>query len=277
MDGTSYEWNPKDGRPKLVGLGPFASEMQDRQRDIAQNGAEPWNDPVEDRRARRRRDMELLRLGAMETAFHMVDHVAGRLPAWKGEVFEHVKDPLASLANLNRSIIQITISEDRLDETGEERALRIKAEAEAEVRARHDAETARVAAEAELNRAANKRQVEGAVRAITLSSLNLNYHDRETLLAGLFKELETGDAYDDDPEFTVTDLCLRLGIAPKDKGADPKPILERRAALAKVARASLEALRGPHMPADDDEPASDETIAAFTHAAKAQGPPNQPR
>ena len=274
MDGTTYEWNPRDGRPKLAEPGPFASEMQDRQRDIAQNGAEPWNDPVEVRRARRRRDMELLRLGAMETAFHMVDHVAGRLPAWKGEVFEHVKDPLASLANLNRSIIQITLNEDRLDETGEERALRIKAEAEAEVRARHEAETARAAAEAERTRAANKRQVEGAVRAITLSSLNLNYHDRETLLAGLFKELETGDAYDGDPEATVADLCLRLGIGPKDKGADPKLIRERRAAMAKIARAHLEALRGPHMPADDDEPASDETFAAFTHAAKAQGPPN---
>jgi len=36
MDGTDYEWNPKNGRPKLSGIGPFASEMQDRQRDIAE-------------------------------------------------------------------------------------------------------------------------------------------------------------------------------------------------------------------------------------------------
>src|ERR1700743_185744 len=102
MDGTTYDWNPQSGRPKLAGPGPFASEMQDRQRDIAEGKAEPWNDPVDKRRADRRRDMELLRLGSMEMAFHLVDHVAGRLPAWKGEVFEHVKDPLASLANLNR-------------------------------------------------------------------------------------------------------------------------------------------------------------------------------
>jgi len=94
------------------------------------------------------------------------------------------------------------------------------------------------------------------------------------LLAGLFKELEAGDAYDGDPETTVTELCLRLGLGPKHVGVDPKPILERRAALAKVARAHLEAPRGPHMPADDDEPAFDEPAAPFVHAAKAQGPPN---
>ena len=93
-------------------------------------------------------------------------------------------------------------------------------------------------------------------------------------MAGLFKELETGAAYDGDPEIAVTDVCLRLGIGPKDKGADPCLILERRAAMARVARAHIEALRGPHMPADDDEPASDETVVAFTHAAKGQGPPN---
>jgi hypothetical protein len=274
MDGTPYDWNPRDGRPKLAEPGPFAAEMQDRQRAIAQNGAEPWNDPVEVRRARRRRDLELLRLGAMEAAFHMVDHVAGRLPAWKGEVFQHVKDPLASLANLNRAVIQITLAEDRLDETDEERALRIKTEAEAEARARHDAETARLAAEVQIRRAANQRQVEGAVRAITLSSLNLNYYDREKLLTGLFKELEAGDAYDRDPQAAVTDLCLRLGIGPKNKGADAKFIIERRAALAEVARAHLEALRGPQDVDEDGEPTADEPAAPFIHAAKAQGPPN---
>jgi hypothetical protein len=59
--------------------------------------AHPPLSAIEVRRARRRRDMELLSLGSMEAALHMVEHVAGRLPACKAEVFEHVRDPLAAL------------------------------------------------------------------------------------------------------------------------------------------------------------------------------------
>ena len=251
---------------------PFAAEMAERQRDIAKNGAEPWNEPVETRRAVRRRDMELLRLASLESAFHITEYIAGRLPNWKKEALEKIDNPVAALANLNRSIIQVTLAEDRFDETSEERAERVKAEAEAKARAEREAETSRLQAEATLRRAENKRQVQHTVRAVTLSSLKLPYYDREKLLAGLFQELEAEDLYDADPAETVADLCVRFGLPAKN--IDLKPILERRAALATLARAHIEALRGPHPLDTGDTPAPDETIVAFTHAAKGQGPPN---
>src|SRR6185312_12905280 len=151
MDGTTQP-DPEAERRKPS---PFAEELAERQRAIVK-GAEPWNDPVEKRRADRRRDMEILRLASMESAIHITEYIAGRLPNWKKEPLEKLRNPVADLANLNRSIIQITLAEDRFDETGEERAERIRAEAEAEVRAKREAETARLQAEVTLRRAEKK-------------------------------------------------------------------------------------------------------------------------
>src|SRR3984957_2209725 len=101
---------------------PAVAEIEGRLRDIVQNGAEPWNAPLEERRATRRRDMEIARLSAMEAALHTTEYICGRLPNWKREAFEKVNDPIASLANLNRAIVQITLAEDRFVERAEERA-----------------------------------------------------------------------------------------------------------------------------------------------------------
>jgi hypothetical protein len=222
------------------------------------------------------RDMEIMRLASMEAALHLTEYIAGRLPGWKREALEGIRDPVAALANLNRAIIQITLAEDPFDETGEERQARIAAEAEAKVRAEREAEAQRAYAQAQIRRAENRRQVHETVRAITLSTLRLPFSDREKLLADLFRELEDegapGDAYDRDPAETAADLCLRLGIAAK--GIDPQFLLERRAALAAIARAHIEALRGPHELDGADESASDEAVTLFAQAAKAQGPPN---
>ena len=79
-----------------------------------------------------------------------------------------------------------------------------------------------------------------------------------------------GTAYDGDPVEIAADLCLRIGIA--SKGIDPKHIIQRRAALAAMARAHLEALRGEHLAEDEDAPAT--PVVSFAQAAKAQGPPN---
>src|SRR5271156_1628516 len=132
---------------------PLVAEVEGRLRDIMQNGAEPWNDPAEVRRATRRRDMEIMRLSAMEAALHTTEYICGRLPAWKCQAFEKITDPIASLANLNRAIVQVTLAEDRFDESAEERAARIKAEAEARVRAEQAAAAARGDAERTLRRA----------------------------------------------------------------------------------------------------------------------------
>ena len=254
---------------------PFAEEMAERQRAVVR-GAEPWNSPVEERRAGRRRDMELLRLASMESAFHITEFIAGRLPNWKKPALEALKDPVAALANLNRSIIQITLAEDRFDETREERAERIRAEGEAKARAERAAEASRLQAEATLRRTENKRQVKGLVRAVSLSSIRIPFTEREKLLDDLFRELEAEDpavsAFNGDPAETAADLCLRLGFWPKD--IDSKSILERRAALAELTRAHLEALRGTHAPEGGDGGGDNETVVAFAHAAKAQGPPN---
>ena len=229
------------------------------------------NDPVEQRRADRRRDMEILRLASLESAIHITEYIAGRLPSWKKEAIEKLRSPVADLANLNRSIIQITLAEDRFDETSEERLKRIRSEAEAEVRAEREAAAARLQAEPTLRRAENKQQVQDTVRAVTLYSLRLPFSDREKILGSLFRELEQKDgaAYDGDPVEIAADLCLRISIA--TKGIDPKHIIQPHANLAAMARAHLEALRGEHPVEDDDAP--DNGVVSFARA-KAQGPPN---
>jgi hypothetical protein len=267
MDGT----NQPDREAEQRKPSPFVAELAARQ-DAIVKGAEPWNDPVEQRRADRRRDMEILRLASMESAIHITEYIAGRLPNWKKPALETIDNPVAALANLNRAIIQITLAEDRFDETGEERKARIVAEAEAQVRAEREAAAARAYTDGQIRRAENKRQVQGAVRAVTLSSLNLSFERREELLADLFRELEADapSAYDADPAETIADLCLRLGLGPKE--VSTKLILERRAALIELARAHMEALRGEHE-ADEDEADPDGAVVSFAQA-KAQGPPN---
>src|SRR5271170_7026646 len=96
MDGTTEAEREAQRREPS----PLVGEVEGRLRDIVQNGAEPWNDPAEIRRATRRRDMEIMRLSAMEAALHTTEYICGRLPAWKREPFEKVTDPIASLANL---------------------------------------------------------------------------------------------------------------------------------------------------------------------------------
>jgi len=198
MDGTTQS-DPETERRKPS---PFAEQLAARQ-DAIVKGAEPWNDPVERRRADRRRDMEILRLASMESAIHITEYIAGRLPNWRKEAVGKLHNPVADLANLNRSIIQVTLAEERFDETREERLARIKAEAEAQVRAEREAEAARAYTDAQIRRAENKRQVQGAVRAIALSTLSLSYENREKVLADLFRELEQdngpGGAYGRDP------------------------------------------------------------------------------
>ena len=151
MDGATQPY-PETERRKPS---PFVEELAARQHAIVQ-GAEPWNDPVEKRRADRRRDMEILRLASMESAIHITEYIAGRLPNWKKPALEALKDPVAALANLNRSIIQITLAEDRFDETREERAERIEAEAEAKAQSEREAEATRLQAEAPSLRSGNR-------------------------------------------------------------------------------------------------------------------------
>jgi len=282
MNGT----NPPDREAQQRKPSPLVEVVADRLREVT---GEAMADPdgaaavgtglaeeAERRRAMRRevrrRDLEIARIAALEAALTTTEYIAGRLPNWKLSVFEHVRDPIASLANLNRAVIQLTMAEDRFDESDGERAERVKAEAEAKVRAEREAETARAYTEAQIRRAENKRQVQHTVRAVTISSLKLPFASREKLLAELFHGLEAEEVYDADPAETVADVCVRLGIAANT--ADLKPILERRAALAALARTHIETLRGSHPLGDEDEPTSDEALAAFAHAAKAQGPPN---
>jgi hypothetical protein len=189
MDGTAEaELDAKRREPS-----PFVAEVEGRLRDIVRDGAEPWNEAAELRREARRRDMEILRLSAMESALHTTEYIAGRLPAWKCKAFENVRDPLASLANLNRSIVQITLAEERFDESNEERAARLKSEREAREKAERNAKAQSAYTASQQRRAENKRQVQSAIRAITLDSLELDYDDREALLDDLFLGFDLDD------------------------------------------------------------------------------------
>ena len=274
MDGTTEAEREAQRRQPS----PLVAEVEERLRDIVQNGAEPWNAPLEERRATRRRDMEILRLSAMEAALHTTEYICGRLPNWKREPFEKITDPVASLANLNRSIVQVTLAEDRFDETAEDRAARIKAEAEARVRAEQDAAAERLDAVGEDRRVENKRQVQGSVRAITLDYIRMPYIEREEAFADLFRELEADDAYDGDPAETVADVVARFGIVPKIvpdaevKTPDGKiDLIARRKRLLAFARTYLDLMK-PAGPADDRD-GSDLTDPSAP-SARAQGPPH---
>jgi hypothetical protein len=257
---------------------PLVAEVEGRLRDIAQNGAEPWNAPLEERRATRRRDMEIMRLSAMEAALHTSEYICGRLPSWKREAFERVTDPIASLANLNRAIVQVTLAEDRFDESAEERAARIKAEAEARVRAEQTAAVERTAAERTLRRAENKRQAQNAIRAITLDYIRLPFSNREELFADLFRDLEAEGAYDGDPAETIADVCHRLGLTQKivpdaelKTAGGEIDLIGRRKRLLAFARTYLDLMK----PADpDDEPDEAGLSEPSVPPAHAQGPPH---
>src|ERR1700722_14806564 len=264
MDGTTEtEREAKRREPS-----PLVAEVEERLRAIMQNGAEPWNAPLEERRATRRRDMEIMRLSAMEAALHTTEYICGRLPAWKPEAFERVTDPIASLANLNRAIVQITLAEDRFDESAEDRAARIKAEAEARVRAEQAALAERDYTAGQIRRAENKRQTHGAIRAIALDYIRLPRGDREDLLPNLFDIWEAEDAYDGDPAETVADACAQLALTPRIvpdaeiQTPDGKiDIIVRRTRLAAFARTYLDLMK-PAGPADDGD------------FAQGQGPPH---
>ena len=281
MNGT----NPPDREAQQRKPSPLIEVVAGRLRDvIAEANADPDGaaagaghaEEAERRRAMRReirrRDLEIARISALEASLLTTEYIAGRLPGWKRDIFEHVRDPVASLANLGRAVIQLTLAEDRFDESDAERVERVRAEAEAQVRAAREADTARAYTDGQTRRAENKRQVHQTVRAVTIAGLKLPFADREKLLADLFRELDAEDLYDADPAETVADVCVRLGIAAG--GVDLKPILERRAALAELARGHIEALRGKHPLDEDEEPAGDEPVPPSVHAANAQGPPN---
>jgi hypothetical protein len=252
------------------------AEVQDRQRAIAMDGAEPWKAPAEVRRAARLRDLELLRLSSLEAAFHVTEYIAGRLPAWKRAALENIANPAAALANLNRSIVQICLAEDRFDESGAERAARLAEEAAARLKAEQAAEEQRAYSASQLRRAETKRQVQQTVRAIAVPTLRqkLSAPERERLFAGLFRDLEALAPYDGDPAPIIADACIRPGVPLYDPARHIADHRERRARLVALARAHLAALDDPDGPdsGDDDLPAANPP--PFTDPAKPRGPPN---
>jgi hypothetical protein len=277
MDGTNATEAQREARRHEPS--PLVAEVEGRLRAICKDGAEPWNDPAEVRRETRRRDMEIMRLSAMEAALHTTEYICGRLPGWKREPFEKITDPVASLANLNRAIVQITLAEDRFDESAEDRTARIKAEAEAKVRAEQAAAAERDYTAGQIRRAENKRNVQNAVRAITLDYLRMpSYGDWEKLCGDLFRELETDGAYDCDPAETVADVCLRLSLTPRIlpgvelKTPDGKiDVAARKTHLLAFARNYL-ALMKPSAPAEDRD--ESELADPSVPPAQAQGPPH---
>jgi len=269
MVGTS-EQEIIEREARLREPSPFVEDLQQRIRGIWQDGAEPWNDPLELRRAQRRKDMMMLRISNMEVAVHTGEYICSRMPGWKLAPYEKIIDPVASLANLNRSIVQITLAEDRFDESGEERLARIRAEAKAEVEAR-------LRAERTLRRAENKRTVESSVRAIALDHIRLPFVEREALFKKLFAELEDDD-FDADPAETVADLCTRMSLAPviaPDKEIQTKDgqidLTARKARLLAFARQYLDLMK---IPAPSDDRAEPDPAEPPAPPVRAQGPPH---
>lgn len=259
MYGTA-EHNPEAGHPEPS---PLVAGIEARLRDMMENGA--GNQTAEQRREARRRDVEMVRLSAMKSAFHTSEFICGNLPDWQCMPFERTTDPVASLANLNRSIAQLALAEDRFDESPAERMARIEAEA------------ARSLAERTLRRAENKRDVQNSVRAIALDYIRLPFDRRETLFKELFAALEDDD-FDGDPAEIVADCCARMSlapvIAPDEEIQTPDGEIDlaaRKAKLLAFARKYLDLMKLP-APADD----RDEADLADPSAppVRAQGPPH---
>jgi len=175
-------------------------------------------------------------------------------------------------------IVQITLAEDRFDESAEERAARIKAEADAKIRAAEAALAEQDYTARQIRRAENKRQAHGAIRAIALDHIRLPRGDREDLLANLFDIWEAEDAYDADPAETVADACAQLALTPRIvpdaeiQTPDGKiDIIARKTRLLAFARKYLDLMKSVGPDDDSDGAGLDDPSAPPTQA---QGPPH---
>jgi hypothetical protein len=122
-----------DGRPHNPKREPwpFLGEVEDRLRQAVADGraaqaaedAQPAEESAEAeaarRRARRREDRlrmtEMVRLATTDILLRTTEYLAGRLDSWQSGNLDHARDPLAAVPALNRSIIQLTLLEERLD------------------------------------------------------------------------------------------------------------------------------------------------------------------
>ncbi len=263
MTGTQ----PPDGKIASDPTSPFVAELQDRQQAIM-GGAEPWNDPVELRREARRRHLEIMRTVSVESGVRLNEVMAGRLQLFECQLLKETKDPISSLAKLNISVVQITLAEERLDETVEERSARLAAENAACARSERREASAQDYAQSQIRRSENRQQVRLTVSEITLAKLRLRPAERTSLLNKLLTELDKDPtAYDRDPAAIVAQITSRLGLAPTVHPESKAYFAERRKDLIAGARDHLEAFRDPDTIDDDDENSS-------APPAQAQGPPH---
>jgi hypothetical protein len=215
-----------------------------------------------------------LRACSVEGGVRLNEAMGGRLAPHECPMFGNMRDPIAALASLNRSVVQIVLAEEQLDETTEERAARIVAETEGRVKAEYEAAAARDRAETLVRRTENRRHVHHTVREIALHGIKLTFSERERLLGGLFAGLDKDDTgYDRDPVELIAELTARLGLIPTLSPADKAYFAERRKTLIATARDHLEALRGPHE-IDGDCDRDDDEENSSAPPARAQGPPH---
>ena len=238
----------------------------------APDAADGWHTP-EARRERKARDMELVRMMAVDLAARMSDTIAGRIPQDQCPMLEGIKDPVAAFANLSRAIVQIGMYEDRLDESAEERAQRLAAETAARAQAAKAAEGQRRNSKSEADRAVRRIHFQRAMREIALDSMpDADAHEREEVLDELFLDFDydSNASYDGDLAETILDLCARAGFnfEPKDPAQwDEKPDpAERRAAALKLVRSYLDATASRGDDCYDEEEDED--------PPQAQGPPH---
>jgi hypothetical protein len=268
MDGTQTS----NGKTPREPPSPEVEAVFQRLCDIGLNGAEPWNDAIEQRRESRRHDLTVMRAVSVESGVRLSETMAGRLSLNDSPMFGDMKDPIASLANLNRSVVQIVLAEERLDETTEERATRIVGEAQAQVKAEYEATAVRERTETQERRAENRDHVHSTVHAITLRAVRLPFSEREDLLGKLLADFDKDPIrYDRDPAELIAEAVARLGLDPKLSPAGKADLMERRKQQIATARDHLEALRGP-FEIDGDNDGDDECSSA--PPAKGRGPPH---
>jgi len=231
----------------------LAQAWRDAADEWTKAGSDCIGNAEEARRARRRRDLEVSRMMAMDMMALLTEGAAGRLMGDAQAIVDKI-NPYTAMTQMMRAVQLCIHQEEQLDQTVEERAKRLAAEAEAR-------EARRLAAEARARTAserAARAQADAALtekkalirRAVGMAAKDMDFEmgrlDRECELDELFLDFEDYDSFKGDAVEITMRLCCDLaekmgcrdpleegGLTDEPEGTTPEQRLQAMRDLAK--------------------------------------------
>ncbi|HTJ64738.1 MAG TPA: hypothetical protein VL899_13110 [Alphaproteobacteria bacterium] len=255
----------------------LAQSWRDAADAWTQAGSDCIGDAEEARRARRRRDLEIARMMAMDMMALLAQGAAGRLMGDAQAIVDKI-NPYSAMTQMMQAVQRCIHQEEQLDQTVEERAKRLAAEAEAR-------EAERLAAEARAKAAAERAAQPDTGpsvhdrKKLIRRAMGMAARDMDATMSRLERELELDELFlefDDYGSFSgdAVEITMRLccdlaeqlgcidpiepgGLTDLPKDATPE---ERVAALRELAQSYLDRAAGkppdvPAEPAAEPEPA----------------------